>query len=267
MTTTEGTHIRFEADVLRTALLLGLVREHEVIAWADALLGTEPDPYAHLAEVALARPELTTVREALRPLAEPNDPAAVGKALLAFIASDPAATRLAVRDRLRVLSQLRREAELPASVSDDIELLADRSMLAAAGVSSERAVSETELATWLASARSPGYYRIALERDDECAALLGALSRTLVRERRWESAEKSAGGRAWVVRATDEGGTTLMLNDALWQIAIREFSPLPVASRVPYSRVPSGAVMVLDESTAEPMGAADASDCLASVQS
>jgi hypothetical protein len=34
-------NVRFEADFLRTALLVGLVREREVIGWADALLHTD----------------------------------------------------------------------------------------------------------------------------------------------------------------------------------------------------------------------------------
>ena len=259
-------NIHFEADFLRTALLVGLVREQEVIAWADALLHTEPDPYAQLAEVALARPELTTVREALRPLAEPTNPTAVGDALLAFVATDPAATTLSVADRVRVLSQLRREGVFSATVSAAIKLFEDRCMLAAGGVATTEAVSENDLAIWLESVRSPSYYAISFARKDECAALLAALSRKLVRDRRWDSTEISAGGRAWIVEvAPTTPRTTLVVDDALWRIAMREFSPLPVGSRVPYSRVPGDAVIVLDEPTAVAMGVMEATDCLAAI--
>ena len=259
-------NIHFEADFLRTALLVGLVREQEVIAWADALLHTEPDPYAQLAEVALARPELTSVREALQPLAEPTNPAAVGDALLAFVATDPAATTLSVPDRVRVLSQLRRENVFSLTVSADIKLFEDRCMLATAGVATTEAVSENDLAIWLASVRSSSYYGISFAREDECAPLLAALSRELVRDRRWDSADISAGGRAWVLRAAPTAPrTTLVVDNALWRIAMREFSPLPVGSRVPYSAVPGDAVIVLHEPTAVAMGVVEATDCLATI--
>jgi hypothetical protein len=127
-------------------------------------------------------------------------------------------------------------------------------------------VSENELAAWLASVRSPSYYGISVVREDECAALLAGLSRKLVRDRRWESPDIPAGGRAWVVAAPSAPRATLMVDQALWQIAMREFSPLPVGSRVPYSHVPDDALIVLEESTAVAMGVGEAADCLAAIQ-
>ena len=121
----------FEASVLRTARLLGLVRELDVRSWADELLESEIGRDTLLADVSLARPELTAVREALRPLAEPADEPAVAAAILTMIASDPVAAALSLRDRHRVLMELRSEVELPASVSDDIKLFEDRARLAA----------------------------------------------------------------------------------------------------------------------------------------
>jgi len=55
--------VPFEADFLRAALLLGLVREADVSAWAEALLETEADPQGRLADVSLAPHELTAMRE------------------------------------------------------------------------------------------------------------------------------------------------------------------------------------------------------------
>jgi hypothetical protein len=259
--------IRFESDVLRAALLLGLIREHEVIGWADAFLATEPDPYGLLADVALARPELTTLREALRPLSEPEDAEAVGHAILAFIAADSAVTRLNVPDRIRTLGLLRRELPLPGSVSDRIKLFEDRAMLAAVGVNAESAPSAAEIATWLDVTRPPCYYRISMVREDESAALLGALSRALVRDRRWARVPSHGGGKAWMVKRHDGASTMLVVDDALWRIAGTAFSPLPLGSRLPYPSLPGDATLVLDQETAAPMGALEASDFLAGIGS
>jgi hypothetical protein len=50
------TDIRFEAEFLRAALLLNLIREAEVIAWADALVSRETDPAALIIELAMTKP-------------------------------------------------------------------------------------------------------------------------------------------------------------------------------------------------------------------
>ena len=253
--------ICFEAHVLRTALLLGLVHEREVNAWADALLMTATESVGLLANVALARPELTTVREALRPLAERSDPSALGTALLAFLATDPAAAAFAPPDRIRILAQLRREEILTTPMTSAIKLFEDRWMLASAGVRAEPSLA-VELHEWLANVRGVAYYRISLERADERAALLGALSRKVVRDRRVKISPQRA-SCAWMVDSESGAGPTLLLNEALWRIAVVEFSPLPLGSRIPYARVPAQAVLVLDEATAEPMGADEASNRLA----
>jgi hypothetical protein len=51
----------------------------------------------------------------------------------------------------------------------------------------------------------------------------------------------------------------------LWQIAVMEFSPLPLSNRIPYTALPANAVLVLDEATTEPMDAREAGDRLAAV--
>src|SRR5689334_16807442 len=95
--------IRFEADFLRAALLAGLIRELDVQAWAEAFLAAAPDERGLLADVVVSRTELTALREALQPLAEPANHAATGEAVVSFLALDPAAAAMSVPNRLRVL--------------------------------------------------------------------------------------------------------------------------------------------------------------------
>ena len=255
--------IRFEADFIRTALLLGMVREPDVRAWADALLATDAEPIALLAAVALAPAELTALREALRPLAAPSQHEELGVALLAFLATDPAASAISMSDRIRVLAQLRREGILVVSHAETIKAFEDRRMLASAGIGVDPAIAR-DLDRWLASTHGARYYRVTLTEADERAALLGALSRRVVRDRRAMTSPLAA-SQAWIVKSPSGSGLALVLNEPLWQIAVAHFSPLPLASRIPYSALPANAVLVLDEATAEPMGAREAGDRLAAV--
>ncbi|HUQ98339.1 MAG TPA: hypothetical protein VM166_02730 [Gemmatimonadaceae bacterium] len=254
--------IRFEADVLRAALLLGLIREREVSAWAETLLQTATESVGLLADVVVAPPELTTVREALRPIAEPSQPMLLGRVLLAWLASDPVATALTMSDRIRVLGQLRREDLLAPAIADTIKSFEDRWMLASAGVQADSTLGR-ELESWLATVHGPTYYRVLLEPDEQ-AAFLGALSRKVVRDRRVQQSARGS-SCAWGVDASSGAGRALVLNQALWRVAVDEFSPLPLGSRIPYVDVPARAVVVLDERTAEPMGAAEAAHRLAAV--
>lgn len=255
--------IRFEADFLRTALLLGVVREPDVRAWADQLLSVTAEPFAMLAEVALAPLELTALRQALLPLAAPTPHDSTGAALLAFLASDQSATALATPDRIRVLAQLRGEGILLPELEDAIKAFEDRLMLASAGIGFDSAIAE-DLDRWLQLAQGARYYCISLGRTEETAALLGALSRKVVRDRRLMPAPLGA-SRAWVIEATSSAGPAVVLNAPLWHIAVAEFSPLPVASRIPYGAIPATATLLLDEGTAEPMGTREAGDRLAAV--
>ena len=254
---------RFEADFLRAALLLGLVREREVTAWADALLPAADESIALLADVALARPELTTLREALRPLAAPSDPRTVAAALLTFLATNSTAVALGLPDRIGVLSHLRREDILPPTTGATIKLFEDRWMLASAGVTPAPTL-DADVDRWLEQARGPGFYRVVSERAEEQIALLGALSRLMVRERRASSSGQRAGS-AWVLPGSVGAGPVLMLNEPLWRLVAAAFSPLPLGSGIPYPSVPANAVLVLDEATALPMGVDDAAHLLAAI--
>lgn len=248
--------IRFEAAFLRAALLVGLIREREVVAWADALVAADAEPYALLADVALARPELTTIREALRPLAESSDDAHVADALVAFVANDSEARGLGIRDRVRVLVQLCREKLLAARLTAAVERFDEQLMLASAGISIEDTPTERELDEFLDSIRTPSFYRLSPTRRDESAALLAALSRKLDRDRLFDL--QTEPGQAWLLGDRRDATPTLIVNEALWRMIVDEFSPLPLPSRIPYARVPADAVVILDESTVEPMGMTEA---------
>jgi hypothetical protein len=147
-----STDVRFEAEFLRAALLVGLVRETDVHAWAESLLEAGGEDDGRLTDVLLAPAELTAIREALRPISEPETPRAVGTALLAFMANDPSAAGLSVSDQLRVLSLLRREGMVSADAADSIKLFEDRLMLASVNVAGETAPTPAEMRAWLADA-------------------------------------------------------------------------------------------------------------------
>jgi hypothetical protein len=48
------------------------------------------------------------------------------------------------------------------------------------------------------------------------------------------------------------------LNERAWQIVVREFAPVPLASRIPYTTLPRDATEVLAEVAAEPLGVEEA---------
>ena len=144
--------VRFEADFLRAALLVGLVREPDVQSWAEELLMAVADEGGQLTEVLLAPAELTAIREALRPLSEPETPREVGSALLSFMLNDPAAATLSVANQLRVLSLLRREAMVSEAAADAIKLFEDRFMLASVNMRGEKAPTPEEMRAWLIAA-------------------------------------------------------------------------------------------------------------------
>jgi hypothetical protein len=257
--------IRFEADVLRTVLALGIVSDVDVVSWADALLATEPDPSGLLAGVALTVPELSALREALRPLAEPTDEGRLAAANLTFLARDSALATHSVSDRVRLLSHLRREIRLPAPIAEGIKLFEDRLMLATAGINTEQIPSPIEISAWFDLVSAPAYYRVSMARDDERAAFLGAISRKLVGTRSFGRVGDRPKMRGWLYRSHVSSTVSILLNAVLWQIASAEFSPLPLGSRIPYADLPARVTLILDEDNAEPIGVADAADRLAAV--
>lgn len=100
------------ASFLRAALLLGLLSPEDVIAWSDQIIREDPCPPAFTYTLSLTRPELSSVREVLRPVALSAEPLGVIEAVLGLAARDMASGRRTVDDTLRVLTQLRRFLEL-----------------------------------------------------------------------------------------------------------------------------------------------------------
>ena len=225
--------VSFEADVLRTALLLGLVREQEIIAWADALLLAGVGPHDALAEVALARPELTAVREALHPLTDPPDPERLPTALLAFLAADPGVAHLGARDRIAILGQLRREHRLSPSLEAAVKQLE----LASTDTALSKQSLDDEVTAWLRTVRSPSYYRVSRDCPTEYVPHLNAQTGTFVMQG-WGDAMRAGAGQAWVVEVPQGAPTTLLLDEVRWQIVV-DRAALPVGSRIPYRQLPA----------------------------
>jgi hypothetical protein len=124
------TDIRFEAEFLRAALLLNLIREAEVIAWADALVSRETDPAALIIELAMTKPELSALRHTLWPLTLPTDLRATGDAVLSFLIDDDAIDRFAPSVVIGMLGQLRTEKMLTDEQGDAVKVFAARLMFA-----------------------------------------------------------------------------------------------------------------------------------------
>jgi hypothetical protein len=255
--------IRFEAAFLRAGLLVGLVHEQEVPAWAMDVIAALPRAGSQLAEVVLAPIELSAMREALRPIAEGVGDDRVTAALLIAVAVEPATTERSVADRLRILSHIRREYSPPARIATAIKDFADREMLAAAGVAGRIPPSARELATWLDRVREAGYFSFSFRKEDEAAAFAGALSRKLVRDRKWRDRPRPIRACAWVAREASGEPHTVILNERAWQTALREFGPVPLVSRIPHAALPSDATEVFDEVDAAPLGIEEAQRMIA----
>ena len=250
--------IRFEAAFLRAGVLVGLVHEREVPAWAMDAMAASPGSSAQLAEVVLAPIELSAMREALRPIGEGVCRDRVTMALLIAVAQEPASNERSLTDRLRILGHIRREYSPPATIATAIKNFEDRAMLAAAGMSGETAPSAGELATWLDGVREAGYFSFAFRQEEEAAAFVAALSRKIVRDRTWRDQPRPIRARAWVIREFSGEPHTVILNERAWQTAVREFAPVPLASRIPHATLPSGATEVFDEVDAAPFGVDEA---------
>ncbi len=246
--------IAHEAAYLRAALLVGLVHEGDVSAWAQgrlAHLDASTRSAMQLTDLLMSEEALSPMREALRPLEGSVAPARLSAVLLAGIAVDDALVSRSVADRLRVLGLLRREFVLAPEIVAAINSFIERAMLAEAQVRGSRAPDATELQSWLRAVAPTTYFRFEFASGDEGAAFVAAVSRTLARVRTIRSAE-SASGAAWV--AEDGGRLVVMLAEGSWRLTVREFAPLPIVSRIPSLSLPAHAVLALDERTAEPLG-------------
>jgi hypothetical protein len=126
--------LELQATFLRTALLLGLITPQRVIEWCDGVIHEESSPAPGFFALALTRPELTAVRDALRPLAMPTEPPSVVVALLGVIARDLQSGYRSPEDTVRVLIQFRKYVKLEREIAAEIASLEQQHMLAEAGL-------------------------------------------------------------------------------------------------------------------------------------
>ena len=141
---------RQQATFLRAALLLGLVPGEAAIRWAEAIVEHDPDPPAALIEVTMTPAEdLTALRFALQPLADPTESAAITKAILALVRRDLMTRRRQLADTVTVLGQIRRHLVVSEAIRNDLDTLEDDFMLANAGVVGEVEASRTRIGEWL----------------------------------------------------------------------------------------------------------------------
>jgi len=250
--------VLFEAAFLRAGLLVGLVHERDVPAWAERVLAGASTPAPRLADVLTTRVELSAMREALRPLGESVAPDRVFAALLTALAVDGIVGRRPPADELRILGQIRQECRPPADVSARIKVLQDRAMLAAAGLRGQSAPTAEELAAFLDDVRVQGFFRFHLDGVEECAAFVAALSRKIVRDRTAHDRSGHAGPRVWRLEGPSGGRSAVVLNESAVAIALREFAPVPLVSRIPYPDPGAHAREVIDEATASPLGSEEA---------
>ncbi len=254
MSDREQSLIADEAAYLRAALLVGLVHEGDVSAWAQrrlAQLDASTRSAIQLTDLLLSEEALSPMREALRPLEGVVDHPRLSATLLAGISADGALVTRSVADRLRVLGLLRREFVLAPDLTASIDGFIERAMLADATVGVSRAPDSAELQSWLRAVTPPSFFRFEFDSGDEGAAFVAAVSRKLVRDRTLRTPE-TASGAAWV--AAEAGRLVVMLSEASWRLTVREFAPLPIVSRIPALSLPVHAVLALDARTTDPLG-------------
>ncbi len=140
---------RDEATYLRAALLLGLVSCEQVVTWAMLTVEEEAAPSAEMIDLSLTPPELTALREALRPLAALVENPETCVRLLDAAAEDYLEGRRALADTLTVLQQLARNVPIPDAWAHAIKELIDDHMLTQAGVPGQRGEIAPRLERWL----------------------------------------------------------------------------------------------------------------------
>jgi len=114
-----------EAAFYRAALLLGLIRGPQVIAWADEVLGKDAAPPAPFTEIATTDPdELTQLRHHLFELSGEGQSGDVVRRLLGLVHADLSSGRRTFTDTLTVLRQLRGFLKLDRDLNEHMKALA-----------------------------------------------------------------------------------------------------------------------------------------------
>jgi hypothetical protein len=203
-----------------------------------------------LTDVVLAPEELTAQREALQSLSVRCEPAAVATALQCWALRDVRTGARPTHASLRVLSDLRCEGLLTPTQSSAVKLLEDSASMASVGMPSVAAPTELELAAALQGELPTPRYVLTFTDIAETAAFAAALSRKITRAR----CRDGAMARVWRVAGADGRAAVLVLSEEAWEVAQREFGPLPSAACIPYVEDIGGLTLLFDMESAVALG-------------
>jgi hypothetical protein len=256
MTHSRYPDIAFEGAFLRAGLLVGLVHERDVPQWGAAVISRGDRNLATLSDVLTAPIELTAMREALRPFAEKSDDSLIWNALLTALRLGSSRS---ANDVIGVLRRVRCELPVSDEVADSIKTFEDRMMLAGAGIEVAGRPDVSEIDRWLTSVATRAWFFFVFDDTREAAAFVAAVSRKLHRDRAFAEPADYHEPQAILVEQPGEAPCCIALNETAWVVAEREFSPLPVSSRIPYvSAMPRGRDLLADS----PMSFGELSWCV-----
>ena len=140
---------RDRAAFYRAALLVGLVRGEEVIAWADEVIAADaPAPAAFIDIATTAPSDLTVLRHRLLMATDEHESPAVVGSLLGVVNRDLASGRRTLPDTMTVLKQLRAFIRVDRALNEQLKTLGVDVALAAPG-SPQRADAEQRVRGWL----------------------------------------------------------------------------------------------------------------------
>ncbi|MEP6765188.1 MAG: hypothetical protein ABJB66_12790 [Gemmatimonadaceae bacterium] len=139
------------ASFYRAALLLGLISGESVVLWADEIIARDADAPVSVLNLAMISPDdLSELRHALFPLAATTESLEVVHALLGITQRDYASKQRDTKDTVTVIRQTRSFLPLPANYHDEIGILQNDHMLAAANVIGDTNEVARRLSNWLA---------------------------------------------------------------------------------------------------------------------
>lgn len=139
-----------QASLYRAALLLGLMRGGEVIAWADAVLARDLAAPAAFAEIAATPPEeLTALRVALLALCDHRESPEIVRELIGLVHRDLASGRRGFGDTMTVLKQVRAFVAVDRDLNERLKAFGVDVAMAPAD-SPARADAEHRVRDWLA---------------------------------------------------------------------------------------------------------------------
>ena len=247
---------RRHAALHRANLLLGLDRGESVVAWADAIIASEADPPHDLLDLAMTpADDLSALRHALLPLAEPES-AALVRAVLDRTGRDLASGRRSAADTVTVLAQIRHGLIPPGKLDRQIDHFHHEFLLATARVAGDPVAVGDRLTVWLARfggaeqawLDGPVDHLLEFDRADEASAFVAALSRYLASP----ASDLAEPAEVWAVALSEP--VALFLTAAAWEGAARAFAPLPPAQTRPADDRPAAARRVLDSRDQRAMG-------------